>query len=53
MEKVPADRERFTVDVIIGRIVAETCFMRNVGIGSRSHRLLGEAYKIGAISKYK
>ena len=31
--------------VIIGRIVAETCFRRNVGIGSKSHFLLGQACK--------
>ena len=36
--------------VIIGGIVAETCFRRMVGIGSRSHCLLGEAYKSLAIS---
>ena len=41
MEKVPIDGERFTMVVIIGRIVAETCFRRKVGIGSRSHCLLG------------
>ena len=29
--------ERLTMIVIIGRIVAETCFRRNVGIASRSH----------------
>ena len=36
--------------VIIGRIVAETCFRRKVKIGSRSHCLLGEACKSLAIS---
>ena len=46
--KIPVDRERFTI-VIIGRIVAETCF-RRVGIGSRSHCLLGEACKNLVIS---
>ena len=50
MGKVPVDSERFTMVVIIGRIVAETCFRRKVGIGSRSHCLLGEAYKSLAIS---
>ena len=50
MRKVPVDRERFTMVVIIGRIVAETCFMRRVGIGSSSHCLLGEACKSFAIS---
>ena len=35
--------------VIIGRIVAETSFWRNVGIGSTSHCLLGEACKSLAI----
>ena len=44
------DRERFTMVVIIGRIVEETCFRRKVGIGSRSHCLLREACKSFAIS---
>ena len=48
MGKVPVDREIFTM-VIIGRIVAETRFMRKVEIGSRSHCLLGEACKSLAI----
>ena len=48
--KVPVDRERFTMVVIIERIVAETCFMRKVGIGSRSHSLIGEACKSLAVS---
>ena len=34
MGKVPVDRERFTM-VVIGRIVAETCFRRMVGMRSR------------------
>ena len=42
--------ERFTMVVIIGRIVAETCFRRKAGIGSMSHCLLGEACKSIAIS---
>ena len=50
MRKVPVDRERLTMVVIIGRIVAETCFRRKVGIGLRSHCLLGEACKSLAIS---
>ena len=50
MGKVPVDKEKFTMVVIIGRIVAETYFRRNVGIGSRSHCLLGEAWKSLAIS---
>ena len=50
MGKVPVDMEIFAMGVIIGRIVAETCFRRNVGIGSRSHCLLGEAFKSLAIS---
>ena len=50
MGKVPVDWERFTMVVIIGRIVAETCFIKKVGIGSRSHCLLGEACKSLAIS---
>ena len=45
MGKVPVDRERSAMVVIIGRIVAETCIRRKVGIGSRSHCLLGEACK--------
>ena len=39
LRKVPVDRERLTMVVIIGRIVAETSFRRNVGIGSWSHCL--------------
>ena len=50
MGKVPVDRDRLTMVVIIGRIVAETCFRSKVGIGSRSHCLLGEACKSLAIS---
>ena len=47
--KVPVDRERLTMVVIIGRIVAENCFRRKVRIGSSSHCLLGEACKSLAI----
>ena len=36
MGKVPVDRERLTMVVIIGRIVAETSFRRNVRWG-RGH----------------
>ena len=43
MGKVPIDRERFTMVIIIGRIVAETCFRKKVRMGSRSYCLLGEA----------
>ena len=43
MGKVPVDRNRFNMVVIIGRIVAETCFRRKMGIGSRSRCLIGEA----------
>ena len=50
MGKVPVDRERLTMVVIIRRIVAETCLRRKVGIGSRSHCSLGEACKSLAIS---
>ena len=50
MGKVPVDRERFTMVVIMRRIVAETCFRRKVGIGSRSHCLLEEACERLAIS---
>ena len=50
MGKVPVDRKRLTMVVIIGRIVAETCFTRKVGIASRSHCLLGDACKSLAIS---
>ena len=49
MGKVIADRERFTMVVIMGRIVTKTWLMRKVGIGSRSHCLLGEAYTSLAI----
>ena len=49
MGKVPVDRKRFTIVAIIRRLVAETCFRRKVGIGSRSHCLLGEACKSLAI----
>ena len=31
MGKVPVDRSRFTIVVIIGRIVAETCFRMKMG----------------------
>ena len=48
--KVSVDRERFTMVVNIGRIVAKTCFTRKVEIGSSSHWLLGEACKSSAIS---
>ena len=50
MGKVPVDRERFTMAVIIGRIVSETCFRRKARIGSRSHCLSGETCKSLAIS---
>ena len=50
MVKVPVDKERLTMVVIIGRIVAETSFRRKVEIGSRSHCLFGEACKSLAIS---
>ena len=50
MRKVPVDRERLTMVVITGRIVSETSFRRNVGIGSRSHYLLEEACKSLVIS---
>ena len=50
MEEVPVDGERFTMVVIIGRTVAETCFRRKVGIGSRLHCSLGEVCKSLAIS---
>ena len=50
MGKVPVDRERLTTVVIIGRLVADTCFKRKVGIWSRSHCLLSEACKSLAIS---
>ena len=47
---VPVDRERFIMVEIIGRIIAETCFRRKVGIWSRSHCLLGESCKSLTIS---
>ena len=50
MGKVPVYRERFTMVVIIGRIVAETSFRRKMGVGSRSNCLLGETCKSLAIS---
>ena len=50
MWKVHVDRDRFIMVVIIGRIVAETCFRMKVELGSRSHCLLGEACKSLAIS---
>ena len=50
MGKVPVDRERLTMVVIIGRIVSETSFKRKVWIGSRSHCLFGDACKSLAIS---
>ena len=48
--KSTVNRERITMAVIIGRIVAETSFWRKVGIGSRSHCLFEEACKSLAIS---
>ena len=50
MWTVPVDREGFNMVVIIRRIVAVICFRRKVGIGSRSHCLLGVACKSLAIS---
>ena len=50
MGKVPVDKERLTMVVIIGGIVAETSFRRKVAIGSKSHCLFGEACKSLAIS---
>ena len=50
MGNVPVDRERFIIVVIIGSIVAENCFRRKMGIGSRLHCLLGEACKSLAMS---
>ena len=50
MGKVHVDSERFTMVVIIGRIVTESYFRRKVGIGSRLHCLLGEACKSLSIS---
>ena len=50
MGEVPADRERLTMVVIIGRIVTQTSFRRKVRIESRSHCLLGEACKSLVIS---
>ena len=51
-KKVPVDRERLTMVVIIERkkIVVETCSRRKVGIGSKSHCLLGESCNSLAIS---
>ena len=43
--KVPVNKERFTMVVMLGRIVAETCFRRKVWLRSRSQCLLGEACK--------
>ena len=50
MGKMSVDREIFTIVNIIRRIVAETCFRRKVGIGSRSHCILREACKTLPIS---
>ena len=46
MGKVPVDRKRLTMVVIMGRIVVKTSFKRKVGIGSS----FGEACKSLAIS---
>ena len=43
MGKMPIDRERFAMVVILREIVAETCFRRNVRIWLRSHCLLRQA----------
>ena len=45
MGKLPVDRERLTMVVIIRRIVAETSFRRKVGIWPKSHCLLGGTCK--------
>ena len=45
MGKMPVESVRFTMVVIIGRIVAETSFRRKVGMSSRSHCFLGDACK--------
>ena len=50
MDKVPVDRKRLTMVVIIRRIFAETSFRRKVEIWSRSHCLLREACKCLSIS---
>ena len=47
---MPVDKERFSIVDIIGRITADTCFRRKVGIGSMPHCLLEEACKTLAIS---
>ena len=41
---------RFTMVIIIGRIIAETSFSSKVGIRSSFHWLLGESFKSLAIS---
>ena len=48
--EVPADRERLTMVVLTGRIVAEICFRRKVGIGSRPHCFLRRGMQELAIS---
>ena len=45
MEKVLVYKKWFTMVVIIGRIVADTCFWRKAGMSLRQHWLLGEACK--------
>ena len=43
------ERQLVVMVVIIGRIVAKTCFGRKVGMGSRSNCLFEEACKSFAI----
>ena len=50
MGKVHVYRQRFTMVFIMARIIAETCFMRKMGIVPRLHCLLGEACNSLAIS---
>lgn len=48
--KVPVDKERLTMAVMMGEMISETCFRREVGTGSRSHCLFGEAVRSFDIS---
>ena len=40
--KVPDDRDKLTISVIVGARTDMDCLSRNVGIGSSSHCLVGD-----------
>jgi len=40
--KIPVVRERQTMSVIVGRSIGRHCFRINVGLGSRSQKVLDD-----------